>query len=153
MFDIISKFVSDLTDAEDPVEFTHSRKQLAEAALMFHVIAVDGIITEDEKARMTILLSKQFGMSAEETGNLVLDAEKAEGDAIDLYAFTSILKRSLNEHERVMIIENLWEMVFADSVVHELEDNVVWRVAELLAVSSQDRMNLKQRVRNRLKTS
>ena len=46
----------------------------------------------------------------------------------------------------VTIVENLWEMVFADGVVHELEDNVIWRIAELLAVDSRDRMLMKQRV-------
>ena len=50
------------------------------------------------------------------------------------------------EEERVLIIENLWEMVFADGIVHELEDNVVWRIAELLGVDSRDRMLLKQKV-------
>ncbi len=153
MFDVITKFVSDLTNAEEPQEFTHSRKQLAEAALMFHVIAVDGVVSDDEKQRMTMLLSKQFGLDEAETEKLVLEAEEADGDAIDLYSFTSVLKRTLNENERITIIENLWEMVFADGVVHELEDNVVWRVAELLAVSSQDRMKLKQRVRDRSQAS
>jgi len=37
-------------------------------------------------------------------------------------------------------------MVFADGVLHELEDNVVWRIAELLAVDSRNRVLLKQRV-------
>ena len=56
------------------------------------------------------------------------------------------MKYALSEEERVLIVENLWEMVFADGVVHELEDNVVWRIAGLLAVESQDRMRLKQKV-------
>jgi uncharacterized tellurite resistance protein B-like protein len=36
--------------------------------------------------------------------------------------------------------------VFADGVVNELEDNMVWRTAELLGVSSRDRMILRKRV-------
>ena len=150
MFDAISKFISDLTKGEEEQEpFTPSRQRLAEAALMFHVIAVDGVVTDDERERMTHLLSKQFGTSDDETRKLVQAAEKAESDAIDLYSFTSLLKRTLNENERIAIIENLWEMVYADGVLHELEDNVVWRVAELLYVSPKDRMALKQRVRDR----
>ena len=61
-------------------------------------------------------------------------------------SFTSILKNSMDEEDRIAIIENLWEMVFADGVIHELEDNVVWRVAELLGVDSKDRMALKRKV-------
>ena len=146
MFDILKKFVTELSAAEQPEKFIHDKIQLAEAALMYHVIAVDGVIREEEKLRMTELLSKQFNLNKEETKNLAFDAKTAEHEAIDLYKFTSILKRALSEEERIKIIEHLWEMVFADGVLHELEDNVVWRIAELLAVDSRNRVLLKQRV-------
>lgn len=146
MFDIIKKFIADFSVAEEPEVFIHDKLQLAEAALMYHVIAVDGVIRDEEKNRMAELLSQQFNLSQEETKSLVDDAEIAEHEVIDLYKFTSVLKRALNEEERIKIIEHLWEMVFADGVLHELEDNVVWRIAELLAVESRNRVLLKQRV-------
>lgn len=146
MFDIIKKFVSDLSDSDEPETFIHDKMQLAEAALMYHVIAVDGIIRDEEKAKMAELLSEQFDLSEEETKSLTIEAKTAEQEAIDLYKFTSILKRALKEEDRIKIIEHLWEMVFADGVLHELEDNVVWRIAELLAVDSRNRVLLKQRV-------
>jgi len=40
----------------------------------------------------------------------------------------------------------LWEMVYADGTVTEFEANVMWRVADLLAVSSRDRIALRERV-------
>lgn len=146
MFDIIKKFVSDLSDSNEPETFIHDKMQLAEAALMYHVIAVDGVIRDEEKAKMAELLSEQFDLSEEETKSLTIEAKTAEQEAIDLYKFTSILKRALKEEDRIKIIEHLWEMVFADGVLHELEDNVVWRIAELLAVDSRNRVLLKQRV-------
>jgi uncharacterized tellurite resistance protein B-like protein len=36
--------------------------------------------------------------------------------------------------------------VFADGHVTEFEDNIVWRAADLLGISSRDRINLKHRV-------
>lgn len=146
MFELLKKFVTDLSDAEEPETFIHDKMQLAEAVLMYHVIAVDGVIRDEEKQRMSEVLSAQFNLSQEEANNLAFDAKTAEQEAIDLYRFTSILKRALPEEERIKIIEHLWEMVFADGVVHELEDNVVWRIAELLAVDSRNRVLLKQRV-------
>jgi hypothetical protein len=38
-------------------------------------------------------------------------------------------------------------MAYADGMIHEFEENVVWRVAELLGVSSRERVNLKQDAR------
>lgn len=146
MFDILKKFVTDLSVSEEPEIFIHDKMQLAEAALMYHVIAVDGVIRDEEKTKMAELLSQQFELSDEETKSLTIEAKTAEQEAIDLYKFTSILKRALSEEERIKIIEHLWEMVFADGVLHELEDNVVWRIAELLAVDSRNRVLLKQRI-------
>jgi uncharacterized tellurite resistance protein B-like protein len=40
----------------------------------------------------------------------------------------------------------MWELVYADGRVSEFEENVVWRAADLLAVSARDRMELKRRV-------
>ena len=46
-------------------------------------------------------------------------------------------------------MEDLWEMVYADGEMHEAEDNVVWRVAELLGITSDKRIALKVRVKRR----
>ena len=36
-------------------------------------------------------------------------------------------------------------MAYADGKADEIEENIVWRVAELLGVSSRDRLILKQK--------
>ena len=76
-------------------------------------------------------------------------AKLAQSDAVDMYRFTSILKTEMEENERLALIEDLWEMVYADGEIHEFEDNVVWRVAELIGIQSRERMVLKQRVLSR----
>ena len=45
------------------------------------------------------------------------------------------------------IIEMMWDVVFADGEVTEFEENVVWRIAELLGVSTRDRVMLRQQGR------
>jgi len=111
MFDILRNFLSDLDKAEEPAKFIHSKMELAEAALMYHVIAVDGVIRKEEKLRMTEVLQEKFELDEEETHALAKDARIAEHEAIDLYKFTSQLVHALEEPDRARIIENLWEMV------------------------------------------
>jgi uncharacterized tellurite resistance protein B-like protein len=69
-----------------------------------------------------------------------------EGEAVDLYRFTSLLNRALDEDGRLRIIEMMWELIYADGRVNEFEDNVVWRVADLLGVSTRERVELRQQV-------
>ena len=141
-----------MNDAEETGEkrLGADDQQLAQAALMFHVIAADGIVLEEERHRLGHILETRYGLGREAAERLMEEARRANSEAIDLYKFTSTLKRELEHAERLALIENLWEMVYADGEIHELEDNVVWRVAELLAIDKRDRMNLKRKVRDKL---
>ena len=40
----------------------------------------------------------------------------------------------------------MWQVVFADSKNHELEDNMVWRIAELIGVSARQRTVLRNEI-------
>ena len=130
--------------------FDATDQQLAQAALMFHVIAADGIVQEEEKQKLRQILENTYGLNQAESDQLFEEAKLADREAIDLYSFTRLLKRDLSVEERLALIRNLWEMVYADGELHELEDNVVWRIAELLAIDKRDRMELKQDVRRQL---
>ena len=69
-----------------------------------------------------------------------------ESESVDLFGFTNVLCRELDQDGRKRIVEMLWEVVMADGVIHEFESNLVWRTAELLGVSTRDRVTLRQAV-------
>lgn len=151
MFDKIKSILGLASDTgQSPRSARAIDKELAAAALMVHVIAADGVITEDEEQRLHAVLHKHYGLDDKQAAALARDAREAQDEAIDLYAFTSVLKREMDEDARMLLVEDLWEMVYADGELHEFEDNVVWRVAELLGVQTRHRMLLKQRVKERM---
>lgn len=149
MLDAIKSFLTDLKgDDSEKHDLGEDECRLAAAALLYHVIAVDGSVSPDERKTLSGLLSRQFDLDDAETAELVAAAQTADNEAVDLYSFTSVLKSRFEDAERERIVEMMWRLVYADGVVHEFEDNVIWRVAELLAVPSQTRIRLKQRVRD-----
>jgi uncharacterized tellurite resistance protein B-like protein len=148
MISALKTFLAELTGEHERREpIGEDRCRLAAAALLFHVIAIDGEVAEQEKAALRDLLKQRFELGDEDADNLIAEAETADNEAVDLYGFTSVLKQELDEADRERIIEMMWTLVFADGQVHEFEDNLIWRAAELLGVSSQDRIRLKQQVR------
>ncbi|MGH0001833.1 TerB family tellurite resistance protein [Pseudovibrio ascidiaceicola] len=150
MLDALKKFFKDLSnEQEEAGRFSEDDERLAVAALMFHIIAVDGEIEQQELDQLKRVLQQQYELNEEDTKELMDLAKVRDEDAVDLYGFTSVLKRKLEPEQRLTVIEALWEMVYADGSVHEFEDNTIWRVAELLGVSSRDRMQLKQKVAKR----
>lgn len=150
MLDTLKNF---LTGLNEPEYLSEERppldKKLSAAALMVHVIMADGKITEEEEKRLNDVLGEHYAVGEGEARALAEAARDAQSEAVDLYGFTSILKAQMSEEERLALVEDLWEMVYADGKVHEFEDNVVWRVAELIGIQARERMVLKQRVKAR----
>lgn len=124
--------------------------KVAAAAIMVHVMDADGIRRDDEKESLLEALSETFDLDGAALDAVFRAGEEADREAIDLFAFTSVLKRHLDHPARVHFIEVLWQVVYADGELHELEDNVVWRVAELIGVDSRDRVEARIRARRDL---
>ena len=120
--------------------------QVAAAALLVHVATLEGDLAPPAREKLRALLMAQFDLTEALTDELIEAAVAADREAVDFYHFTSLLMRTLDEAGRLRVVEMLWEIAFADGIVTEFEDNVLWRVADLLAVSPNDRIALRQRV-------
>ncbi|CAN7656130.1 TerB family tellurite resistance protein [Bradyrhizobium sp. LjRoot220] len=148
MLDGLRQFIADIVspDADQDRAFDDTGSRLAATALLVHVVSLDGEPTALEKRRLHSLIESRFGLDPGTADRLIASATRVEGDAVDLYHFTSVIMRSVNEEGRLKIVEMMWEMVYADGEVTEFEDNVLWRAADLLGISSRDRIELKHRV-------
>lgn len=152
MLDGLRQFIAEVVspDAQGVRPFDDNSYQLAATALLIHVISLDGEPSEAEKRKLHSLIESRFGLDRGTADRLIESATLVEGEAVDLYHFTSVIMREVNEAGRLRIVEMMWELVYADGEVSEFEDNVVWRAADLLAVSSRDRIDLKHRVAEKL---
>ena len=148
MLDAIKTFLTELSGGELRKDIGEDDYRLAAAALLFHVITVDGEVSPQEREKLTELLMRRYELDRDGAAELISEAEVADNEAVDLYKFTHVLKQHFDEPGRERIIEMMWTLVFADGSIHEFEDNIVWRVAELLGVSTQARIRLKQTVRD-----
>ncbi len=148
MFDGLMKLFERRSEGQR-VALGEDELRLASAALLVHAAFVDGTYDEAEEARLRKLLQSHFKLSKAELQSLLLDAQQAEREAVDLYRFTSVISEHLDQDGRQGIVEMLWEVCLADGVIHEFEENLVWRVAELLGVSSRDRIRLRKVVEAR----
>ena len=119
--------------------------KLATAALLVHLAAIDGSVSDVERSALRGTLMDYYNLSEPEVEKLIVEATRRDQESVDFYRFTSALS-SLESGERIEIIRMMWQVVFADSKNHELEDNVVWRIAELIGVLSRDRTVLRTKM-------
>ncbi len=148
MLDRIRVFLRNLPD-NDHAAPADDDPRIAAAALLTRVVNADGVRATAETERLRQVLAETYSVTGRELDALLEAGEQADDEAVDLYSFTSVLMRHLDHEARVQFIELMWEIVLADGDIHELEDNTVWRVAELLGIETRDRITARQRVQAR----
>jgi uncharacterized tellurite resistance protein B-like protein len=147
MFAAFKSFISDIVEGDKhPSQFADDDYRLAAAALLVHAAAIDGDMLPSERDRLHVVLKQGFALDDAATEELIAKATAAEHESVDLYHFTHVLNRTLNEAGRARVIEMMWQIVYADGRRDELEDNLLWRAADLLGVSPNERIALRRRV-------
>lgn len=147
MFEALKRFIADISaQPDEDRRFGPDDDRLATAALLVHVASVDGGIADAEQSRLRHVIEQRFGLDDAATTLLIARAEESDREAVDFFHFTNVLKHKLDDAGRHRIIEMMWDVVFADGEVSEFEENVVWRISELLGVPTRDRVALRQKV-------
>jgi uncharacterized tellurite resistance protein B-like protein len=148
MLESLRHFIAELTSADghDQRAFADDDYRLAAAGLFVHLISIDGKPSDAETKELHLLLEQRFELDPGTADRLIEAATQVEGEMVDLYHYTSRLMRALDERGRARIVEMMWQLVYADNRVSEFEESVVWRAADLLGISSTERIALKRRV-------
>ena len=136
MFESFRNFVAEFVDGEKhPSQFADDDYRLAAVALLVHAAAIDGDMSQSERDKLHAVVKRRFSLDEASTDELIDKATLAEHESVDLYHFTSLLNRVLDEEGRARVIEMMWEIVYADGRRDELEDNLLWRAAAMASPS------------------
>ncbi len=138
--DFLQKQLSGNESEPDP-----SKVRLAAATLMFELIRSDGQIDDVELHKMADILESQFDLARQDIDTLVEVARESAEEAISLHSFTREICDNWNTEQREQLIENLWVLAFADSIIDAHERHLLRKVAGLLYLN--DAQIIKTRVR------
>jgi uncharacterized tellurite resistance protein B-like protein len=149
LFDAIKNFVADLASGEKQAgSLADHDFRVATAALLVHAATIDGDMSEMERNKLQSLLKQRFELDNAAASVLIEEGVAADDKAVDLYHFTHLLNDRLDDNDRLRMVEMMWTVAYADAAVSDFENNLIWRVADLLGVSSTERIALRQRVAN-----
>lgn len=147
MFGSIKAFISRaMEDANQRKNVEQRELLIVTAALLIRVATVHSELSNIRRARLHAIFKSHYGLDDTATAQLLVDADAVARSAVDLYRFTRQLNELLDDDGRRRIVQLMWETVYADQRVNEFEENLIWRAADLLGVSSRQRVELRQRV-------
>ena len=122
---------------------------LAATALLLEMGRMDDQIDDSERVRIAQLVKWKFGLDDETAAALIAQAEEDSASSTQLFGYTSTIVEHTEPEERVQIVELLWDVAYADGVLHDLEASLVRRIAGLLYVTDKDSGAARQRVLDR----
>lgn len=128
----------------DTVSFEPTELQIAVSKILVRTAKIDDEFHILEEQKILELLTKYFSLNDEDSKNLMELGISEEKSATDLYTYTNTIKKSLELNERKKIIEMMWQIIVTDDNFDPYENNLVWRVAELIGISTRERVQIKK---------
>ena len=116
--------------AKKPAAFTDL--QLAAAVLLLEVSSSDFEYRPEEKSAVLQALTRAFGLNEEQLKILYDHAVYSAGRSVSLHDFIVIINREYSREQKMLLLEQLWRVAFADGRLDKYEDHRIRRLAELL---------------------
>lgn len=144
MFGSLKNFFMSIAGDPRGQKFEDKDCQLATAALLTRVATVDWEMSDARREKLRALLKSHFDLDDLAVAQLIRDAAEAARSAVDLYHFTRQLNGVLDSQGRQHVVKMMWQVIYVDGPANEFESNIIWRTADLLGVSSRQRIELRQ---------
>ena len=137
-----NQYLSEDTKDSIPVE---RRLQMASAALMVEMLHVDEKVTTEEDEKLRLILKRRFELDTGEIEALIDLAHNEKHEATDYYAFTSLINEHYTQQQKIKLVEDLWQLAYADGDLDKYEEHLLRRLTDLLHVPHQDFIRTKHK--------
>lgn len=148
MLDRIKAILRDRPVAQETDGF--DQLQLAVAVLLVEAARMDNEFDADERAAIAQLLVRRFDLDAPAAERLVQRAEDHAEQSVEFYTLTRTVKDAFEHEDRVEFMQMLWEVAYADGVLHDHEANLMRRVTGLLHVDDRESGEARKRALRQL---
>jgi uncharacterized tellurite resistance protein B-like protein len=129
----------ELIDRAFGPELTEERAlHVAAAALLVLVVRVDGRIRDVEQRALPTLLAARFGLSEDATERLLATIDETEPDLSNPETVIDRILHGVSAEERGRLLTLGFRIAAVDGVLHDFEDDLLWRVGMRLGFSNED---------------
>ena len=105
---------------------------LAACALLLEIAWADDEFSAAERSHLEEVLARHFNLTPDEGTRLLAVADEARRDSIDHHRFTSVLRKSYDTGQKMVMAEVIWGLALADGKIAEHEHYLTRKMANLL---------------------
>jgi len=111
--------------------------------LMFEIAISDGSIDKTELAILKKRAAK-ISASGEKASDIIKKAIDETALSSSLYPTVKEINEEFSIDQRKEILQNLWELVAADGIINHYEENLFFKIAELIKIKRAQANQIKQ---------
>lgn len=134
-----------LTNTDERTVTRDHTLEMCAAVLMLEIALADSGVDAREQQTIIAAIREHFHLDLAEAEGLIALARQQINDASSLHDFTRAINTELNREEKTTVVELLWRVAAADSVIHKYEEYFIRKIADLLYVSHSDYIRAKHR--------
>jgi uncharacterized tellurite resistance protein B-like protein len=143
----ISSFFHAKMSAHSPSpDIRHRDTKLAAVALLLELAHADDQFSDRERIHLHAAVSRQFRLDPREAEELLQLAQKEREQATDLWQFTSLINENYSRGQKVVLLEVMWGLVFADGELASKEQYLMRKICYLLNLEPGYLAEVKKRV-------
>ena len=146
MFNFFKKVPVNNSKDYTAVEFNF---ELVGCALAYEVAKADGAIDVNELNKIKTEVenkSNELGLNSEE---VLLTIEKQSNESISFNDFINQINDNFSQHQKVQMIEFLWQTAYADNILDVDEERLIRRIADMIRIKDMKVLKLKDQVKNK----
>jgi len=121
---------------EDELHPNQPELTLAVTKLMVGMMAMDGVMHENQHREIVKVLSERFNLSTEESEGLIQQAQGKDGSELRFQNLVDQINKEFDDNERASILQELWQVAIADGEINFKEDRYLNRLSGLLGISA-----------------
>jgi uncharacterized tellurite resistance protein B-like protein len=111
--------------------------------LMFEIAISDGTLDESE-LKLIKKRADKIAKEDEKTSSIVKKIIDETEDSVSLYPTIKKINNSYTFEEKVELLSILWDLVAADSIIDPYEENLYFKIAELIKIKRSKANQIKQ---------
>ena len=122
--------------------------ELTASLLAYEIARGDGDVSESE---LSIILNEikkitsKVGKSEQEILKIIQDFSS---DSISFHEFIEDINKDYSKEDKLALLDFLWSIAYADSVLEVNEERLIRRIADLIHLKDIDVLKIKDKIKN-----
>jgi len=142
MLGFIKNLISnDDTTSDNSISNKYSSEtqlQVATCALFLEIANSDDDFSIEEKVFIEKTMRDEFNLDDELVDELLDLATQRTNESVSFYEFTNVINKSYGRDEKLVIIKNLWRLVYADGKLDKYEEYFMRTISGNLHLEHSD---------------